>query len=272
MNKAIFIDLDQTTTALINDSEPSLSDINTLKKAQREGWYVIIATGRSANDLKKIWKKIHYNDFGNYVIYSTGMNIENFKTDEIVQREVMDEELAKEYIRFCKEQKVSIKLSNDKIIYLPKKIFLSKIVEKIFKIKFSLYSEMNVNYSSLSKIGVAPSFLLFKVRKFLDLSKNKFPNMNFSTTGSKRYIEGNTKGIDKGQAAKKLAKLLNIDLSKSIAIGDSMNDLPMLEIVGYPVAVKNALKPVKQKANFITKSVYKSGVSHYLNYHFKNEK
>ncbi len=44
---------------------------------------------------------------------------------------------------------------------------------------------------------------------------------------------GNTKAI----CVKKMARQMNYDLEKSFAYGDSIQDAPMLEVVGHPIAV-----------------------------------
>ena len=42
---------------------------------------------------------------------------------------------------------------------------------------------------------------------------------------------------------------MGIDLTDVIAIGDNLNDISMLERVGYPVAMNNATDEVKHIAN-----------------------
>ena len=61
------------------------------------------------------------------------------------------------------------------------------------------------------------------------------------------------------------ANHLKIDPKKAMAIGDSTNDLEMLEAVGYKVAVSNASDDVKEIANIITLSNKQNGVATILN-------
>ncbi len=273
MNKAIFIDLDQTIIKLHKNFEVSVLDKNALKKAQREGWYVIITTGRSKKDAEKVWKKIKYNEKANFIIYSAGMNIENFETGEYIQREIFDKEVIERYIVFAIENRAVIKLSNQKGIFIYRKSPFSWMVEKLFDIRSYKYDEMNIDFSDLSKVGVGLSiFFPSKTTKFFEKVKKEFPEIDFLLIGSKRYLEAVKSGYNKGTAAQKLAELLDIDLKKSIAIGDSMNDLTLFKVVGYPVAMKNAVKHLKLHSKYITKSIYKSGVSEFINHHLDNEK
>ena len=49
---------------------------------------------------------------------------------------------------------------------------------------------------------------------------------------------------------KKLGEIENISTEEMIAVGDSGNDIPLLEIVGMPVAVENAIPEIKSIAKF----------------------
>ena len=79
------------------------------------------------------------------------------------------------------------------------------------------------------------------------------------------YLDIVSENVTKAEATKHLLKKLNIDKSQAVAIGDGSNDLEMLSAVGFPVAMGNADKEVKEIAKFITKSNDEAGVAHALN-------
>ena len=62
------------------------------------------------------------------------------------------------------------------------------------------------------------------------------------------------KGIGKGVAITKLVEHLNLDPSKTVAIGDYNNDISMFEAAGIGVAVANACEEAKAAADYITVS------------------
>ncbi len=66
----------------------------------------------------------------------------------------------------------------------------------------------------------------------------------------------------KGCTLTELGQMLGIDQSEIMAIGDSGNDLSMLESAGIAVAMENASESIKGAADFITKSCEESGVAH----------
>lgn len=62
------------------------------------------------------------------------------------------------------------------------------------------------------------------------------------------------KGICKGTSITKLCDCLNIDIRKSIAIGDYNNDISMFRAAGIGIAVSNACEDALNAADFVTVS------------------
>ena len=71
--------------------------------------------------------------------------------------------------------------------------------------------------------------------------------------------------VSKGKALIELCNFLNIDPKRAMAIGDSRNDVEMLNAAGYKVAVSNATDELKQIADVITLSSGENGVLTVLN-------
>ena len=80
------------------------------------------------------------------------------------------------------------------------------------------------------------------------------------TISANRYLEMNPKGVNKGAGLKELASILDIDIAHTIAVGDSLNDLEMIEDAGVGVAVANAHPLIKDCADFIAESSCDDGV------------
>ncbi len=65
----------------------------------------------------------------------------------------------------------------------------------------------------------------------------------------------------KGGALQKLAQHLGLGMESVMAVGDSSNDLTMLQTAGLPVAMGNALDEIKAAAKYVTLSCDESGVA-----------
>ena len=74
-------------------------------------------------------------------------------------------------------------------------------------------------------------------------------------------IEIMKKGTSKGSAVKALANRFNIPLDKVMCIGDSGNDISMLEVSGLSVVMGNAPEFIKAYGEYITDTNERDGVA-----------
>ena len=85
-------------------------------------------------------------------------------------------------------------------------------------------------------------------------------NTNISVTSSgANNIEIMHKDATKGEALKEIAKIYDINLENTVAIGDNLNDQAMLDIVGYSVAMKNGNTILKEQAKYVTEKTNSEG-------------
>lgn len=75
------------------------------------------------------------------------------------------------------------------------------------------------------------------------------------------YLEITNSDVSKEKALRELARLSNLSIDKTMALGDNFNDIPMLKIAGLGVAMENAPSEVKKCANVVTDTNNHNGVS-----------
>ncbi|NMB46163.1 MAG: HAD family phosphatase [Firmicutes bacterium] len=80
-----------------------------------------------------------------------------------------------------------------------------------------------------------------------------------------QYVEFTNLGVSKGAALRELAELYGLTSAEVMAIGDSFNDVPMLEYAGIGVAVANAPVAVRAQADHVTASNEEFGVAEAIN-------
>lgn len=68
---------------------------------------------------------------------------------------------------------------------------------------------------------------------------------------SKRYLEFMPAGVNKGTGLARLAEMLEIPLSEVIAVGDSANDLSMIQAAGLGVGVANVTDDVRPSCDVV---------------------
>lgn len=74
-------------------------------------------------------------------------------------------------------------------------------------------------------------------------------------------IEVNPAGVSKADALRTVCKELNITMDEVMAIGDSLNDLTMVEQAGIGVAMGNAQEKLKEVADYITYTNDEDGIA-----------
>lgn len=82
----------------------------------------------------------------------------------------------------------------------------------------------------------------------------------------KGFYEIMPAGCSKASAMKVLADSLGIPMSQTAALGDSTNDIPMLQCAGYGIAMGNSSESVKAAADYVTTALEEDGVWNALNW------
>ncbi len=81
----------------------------------------------------------------------------------------------------------------------------------------------------------------------------------FVTYSSNRYLEFCPKGVDKGSGLHWLADYLGVPYGETIGIGDSLNDLAMVEDSGLGCVVANAVGEIRDAADYICEATNDQG-------------
>lgn len=78
------------------------------------------------------------------------------------------------------------------------------------------------------------------------------------------YLEILPPGVSKGAALERVCRLLDIPLACTAAVGDSFNDVEMLETAGLGIAMGNSPEAVRRRADAVTDSNSEDGVARAL--------
>ncbi|MFO3688246.1 Cof-type HAD-IIB family hydrolase [Staphylococcus felis] len=277
MVKLIATDMDGT---LLNAAhEVSDENIKAIQYAQSQGITVVIATGRAfyeAQDpIAPTGLKVPYiclngaevRDESFDIVHTSSLN------HELYQR--IRQELDRHHIYYQVYTNMGIYTEDperDLAIYIDiaersgQKADVEKIRKHIqHRIDIGTLKIVE-NYDHLEDI---PGELIMKVLAFdTDLEKiervkarlSEKSNLEVSSS-SRGNIEITHADAQKGTAVASIAEKLGVSLEDTMAIGDNLNDKSMLERVGYPVAMANAIPELKEHAKFVTDTNENSGVA-----------
>lgn len=93
-----------------------------------------------------------------------------------------------------------------------------------------------------------------KINRLFESSLSAYRSESF-------LLEVVPKGIDKAESLRKLLTMLNGKTEELLCCGDGYNDINMMQLGGLSCATRNAKRPVKQIADFITESNDCDGVA-----------
>lgn len=126
-----------------------------------------------------------------------------------------------------------------------------KFYENVVKSKALLVTDQPIS-KFVEKENIEPYKIMAMVypedneRIIQEMEKENFPNC-YVTRSNAMLVELGNSNNSKGTAVTYLAKHYGIPLEKTIAVGDQINDLPMLEVAGLGLAVKNADPALKER-------------------------
>lgn len=276
MIKLIATDMDGT---LLNAAhEISQENIDAIKYAQSQGITVVIATGRAFYEAST---PIEDTDLVVPYICLNGAEVRD-ESHNIMSTSHLNHELVERIKSILNKDNVYYQIYTNRGIYTedPTKdldIYLDIAKQAgqeadVEKIKQGIQKRINNGtlkvVNSYEEIEDIPGELIMKVLAFNpDLEKinaigaelSAIPSLAISSS-SRGNLEITHSDAQKGIALESIANQLNIDLKDVMALGDNLNDVSMLERVGYPVAVENAMPEVKAVAKYVTDTNENSGV------------
>jgi len=276
--KLIATDLDGT---LLNEEhEVSKENIKAIQRAQEQGIEVIVATGRTYFDAVSICKKFGLNT---YLISYNGAAIHD-KIGQEISSLTMGRDDVRYMVNWLEERDYYYEVSTNKKIYISShaKEILHREAQRLkgtaFEVDSTYFEEIVEQIFSQSGMTPVKNYeeamdaeeALYKVFCFsFDDKKRQIAIDNFAgmkqflmTSSMTNNFELGNKDASKGNALKIVADRLGISLDKAMAIGDNYNDVSMMEIVGFSVAMGTAKEDIKKLCSFVTYGNDKHGVAH----------
>lgn len=256
MRKLIFFDIDGTI--ITDDGRNRIipdSVLTTLHALRKNGHLCFINTGRSFAEVDNIIRELPFDGYvcgcGTYIEY-----------------------LGKELLSYTIPSK-----QGNEIIKNLERCHLEWLLEGTSKIYYSShsYSTRIGEFKKEHEILIPDSFQIVTPEEAENLPFDKFciclgPNHDFDKfyaiyhdcltfiDRGNSFYEIVPEGYSKASGIAFLESHFNIPHEDTIAIGDSTNDLPMLEYAGYSIAMGNSAKELFQVVDYITDSVTNDGI------------
>ncbi|MFC1892464.1 Cof-type HAD-IIB family hydrolase [Chloroflexota bacterium] len=259
--KLLVVDIDGTLVG--SDGSISAEDREALARVRQSRLAVSLSTGRVPNACREVIKQLSLDGCH---VFSDGALV----SDPIDGREVYVQPLngivVQRAVEFAHRNDICLELYSATEYFIERETWASEIRRQFFGIRPTV-----VNLSGLWKqeriikgglTAASPQEEAEAVR----FSQDFDGRLHFSWAKTPAYpdigfINILDPRVSKGRALKALASYLGVSLSEVIAIGDGVNDIPLLSTAGLAVAMQDAPDEVKAVADYVTHDIKHSGLA-----------
>ena len=253
MYKLIATDLDGTL--LTSDKKITDNSIEAINNIKEKDYIFVAVTARSFNSIKSICDISIFD----YIILNNGTSmVRNGVGSNIA---ILDKDIPYNIVKELNDVVDEIDCASLNNYYILNE---KHDMGVNFRIKVNSIDEIDEDICRMNIILKDNT----KLDYYKDYLNNKY-NVNVfimeDTDNKSKWLVVNPRGINKERTLEDLGNELGISLDEMIFFGDSLNDLEVMDSVGYSIAVSNAVEEVKQKANNVTLSNDEDGVAYILN-------
>ena len=247
MGKLLLLDIDGTL--LNSKKELPETAFQALQKARENGHDLAIATGRAPFMFTKLREQLDIRTFisfnGQYIVHD----------DRVIHTEALDPQLLEKIVNYAEERDHPLVFMNGKkmissIDYHP------DIDESLKSLKFP-HPETERNFHLDNEIYQS---LVFCTKEEEAQYHEQFKDFQF-VRWHRVSCDILPKGGSKASGIKKLIASTGHTIEDTIAFGDGLNDLQMMEVAGYSVAMDNGHPETKKVASHVAEHVDNDGLA-----------
>jgi len=259
--KLLVVDIDGT----ILDTNNRISDIDkqALKEVVDSGTPVALSTGRVVQASLRFLKQL---ELDGYHMFFDGALVYSPEKDEEVYVDPINADIIGEMIEFSRLIQLDFDLYSITHFFAERESRSTDIRRDFFKLDATIIDFREIQHKERFIKGtlvVSSTEEKRKARNFVDHFNDK---LNFSWTKTPAYPDVDfiniiANDVSKGKALKALTSFMGISLNDVAAIGDGMNDIPLLTSSGMAIAMANAPDAVKAIADHVTSDVDHQGVA-----------
>ncbi len=244
------------------DGTVSKENIRAIAKYRRAGGVFAVVTGRMLSSIRARLKELGLEE-GLVVAYQ-GAVIADIATGRLLKNEGFTAEQAQRAIRYLESEDMHIQIYADDVLYCNRDDELLAIYEKICGVKGTVIEEPLSEFAARKGLCVTKALAMLppEGREALRLRAEAALGKEYFVTASSEWlVEILPASQNKASAVSFLSEYYRIPREKTAAIGDQLNDLPLIEAAGGRFAVANAVEELKERATVVP-SAEEDGVAY----------
>lgn len=261
--RLLALDIDGTLLKSNNRLERDTKD--AIDYAKEKGAIVTLVSEREFLTANKVAKALKLN----YPIIAHNGAFVSTSLDDPIYTSKIEHEVLLQLVEFLETYKCHIRFSNERLSVgnRPKhKNLLARMTIGISEPLFypvtfvdSLSDHLHENNESATDLTV--ELYNDEMAELKEGLKDFFPSIHVQQKDEQQLILTNA-NTSKYNGLSFLTNYLGISMLDTIAVGDGLEDLEMIEKAGLGVAMRNAPKVIKEKADWVTRSNNMNGVGY----------
>lgn len=261
--KLIVSDLDDT---LLDDNLGySAGLVQAISRYVDAGGRFTVATGRMTEPMLDVCRELGLK--GEAISYQ-GAVICDIESGNIINEVIIPNDTAVRVCRYLDNLGIYYQVYKDGYIHIKTRTPYSDRYAKLCRCPFVEHKEGL--HTFVRDSGIAPIKILLideppRIEPLIAELNGLFGKELLINTSKKWLIEMVNSQTDKGRAVAHLAQKHGIKQQEVICIGDSLNDLSMIQYAGLGVCVANAADSLKRHAKYICPSNNDGGVAFVIN-------
>lgn len=265
MQRIIFFDIDGTLVTS-NNQLPESTKL-AIQKLKENGHLPIIATGRPPKMFDSIVEELELDSYislnGQYIVLNGQPIFAN-----PIPTEALEDLIAGTY----ENNQRAFLLTKDDVIgntFMREMImdpnfltlvytYLSDLPNAVSIELFQRMTEKPLKRTSFENEEILSAFIHAE-EKHDTYYQERFPDLHF-TRATPHLSEVLMKGAHKGAGMERVVSELGLTMADTVAFGDSLNDIEMIQTAGIGVAMGNGRQELKDVANHVTTDVADDGI------------
>lgn len=230
------------------------------------GGFFCLSTGRAWQSIRPCLVNYGLDKISTLVACDNGSTIHDSKTGEILYEQTVNKPVLLDLLQYLYELGLDTHLVSGDNVYVDKALQYMKDFANRVEIVLQEMGDLRL-FAQQCDFDFHKCAAVWSKQQELDVGKlfaSRYPELDFTVgrmVSGEFLIEITSIKAGKGNTAIQMAKMCNVPISNTIAIGDADNDVSMIQSVGLGICVGNAIDKLKAVAKLTTDASNNDGVA-----------